>query len=80
MSHEERATELEAEADRLEEQSSEVGGHIAEVKSDWEAKKGDGGVPGAVPAGQEPDGGGADADGSEVGAADVEGEDAESSA
>ena len=51
----ERADELEGEADKLEERSEKVGREIKEAESDWEAKKGDASVPGAVPDGDEGD-------------------------
>ena len=49
MEHEERAEELEREADKLEEESERVGDRIEEARSDWEAKEDDAAVPGAQP-------------------------------
>jgi hypothetical protein len=46
--HEERAGELMKEADRLAEKSEELKEEIKDTKADWDAKKGDPLVPGAV--------------------------------
>jgi hypothetical protein len=48
MEFERRSGELEGQAERLEQQSDRVGGRIEEAKRDWEAKKSDSSVPGAV--------------------------------
>jgi hypothetical protein len=50
--HEERADELEQEADRVGEASEGLKGDIKQAKSDWEAKKGDQQVPGALDEGE----------------------------
>ena len=47
MEHEERADELEREADKLEEHSQEVGQRIEDTRSEWESKQQDQAVPGA---------------------------------
>ncbi len=46
--HEEKADAVEAEIDRLERESSELEGEIADTREDWERKKGDDNVPGAA--------------------------------
>jgi hypothetical protein len=46
--HEEKANELEREADDLEQRSDRVGREVEETKSDWEARQADENVPGAV--------------------------------
>ncbi len=51
-----KADELDAEADRLEKRSEEVGEHTDHAESDWEAKKQDESVPGAQPSDEERDG------------------------
>jgi hypothetical protein len=48
-SYEKKSDEAASEADKLAEQGELVDKHIDESKSDWEAKQGDTGVPGAVP-------------------------------
>ena len=48
MEYEERSTELEQEADRLEQERDRVAGHIDEARRDWESKKSDESIPGAV--------------------------------
>jgi hypothetical protein len=53
VEHEERADELEHEAETLEQHSDRVGEHIEEARRDWEAKQGDPTVPGAQPHGEE---------------------------
>ena len=54
--HEREARELEAEADRMEAETRELDDEIGAVRSDWESKKQDQSVPGAVPAeGEEPE-------------------------
>jgi hypothetical protein len=50
-----RADALEEEADRLEDASENVGGEIAEARSDWERKKGDPQAPGAWEESEEDD-------------------------
>ena len=45
---EERADQAEAGADEMEEQSERLSDEIDEVRSDWEQKKGDPTVPGAM--------------------------------
>ena len=47
MEHEERANELEREADRLEQHSEQVGQRIEDARSEWKSKQQDQGVPGA---------------------------------
>ena len=49
MEHDEQADDLEAKADRLEQRSDELGETIDETEADWERKKKDESVPGAVP-------------------------------
>ena len=46
--HEERADDLERDADRLEEQSKEVQGRVDEARSDFESKLGDPQAPGLL--------------------------------
>jgi hypothetical protein len=46
--HEEKADELEGDADRLEEQSKEVQGRVDKVRSDFEGKLGDIQAPGLL--------------------------------
>jgi hypothetical protein len=48
MDHQERADELEREADAAEQPSKQLDQEIEEARSDWEAKKSDLQVPGAV--------------------------------
>jgi hypothetical protein len=48
VEHEERADELIEEADRAGQASEKLKEDIGQVKSDWESKKGDAQVPGAV--------------------------------
>jgi hypothetical protein len=43
------ADEMEAEADRLEARSKELGENVDDVRKDWERKRSDQGVPGANP-------------------------------
>lgn len=50
MEHEEQGDRLEAEAERMEEHSGEVGEGIEETREDWESKQQDPSVPGAQPA------------------------------
>jgi hypothetical protein len=47
--HDEKAQELEREAEDLEEQSDRVGEHIDDTRRDWESKEQDPSVPGAQP-------------------------------
>jgi hypothetical protein len=47
MDHQERAEELEREAEKLEQHNEHVGGQIEGVRRDWESKKEDQDVPGA---------------------------------
>jgi hypothetical protein len=47
MEHEERADQLEREADKLQEHSQEVGQRIEDTRSEWESKQQDAKVPGA---------------------------------
>jgi hypothetical protein len=49
IEHDEQGQKLEHEADRLEQDSDQVGEHIKEARRDWEAKERDPGVPGAQP-------------------------------
>jgi hypothetical protein len=46
---EELADQLERDADRMQQRSEELGEKVAEVRQDWERKRGDQGVPGAPP-------------------------------
>ncbi|HKP89973.1 MAG TPA: hypothetical protein VJT75_08365 [Thermoleophilaceae bacterium] len=48
MEHHERADELEREADKAAEPSEQLEQEIEETRSDWESKKSDQRVPGAV--------------------------------
>jgi hypothetical protein len=48
VEHEERADELMEEAERLGKPSEQLKDEIDEARSDWEAKKGDQQVPGAL--------------------------------
>jgi len=57
--HEERTDELMEDADRIEEASKDLEGDIRETKTDWETKKGDSQVPGAL---EEGDAGDAESD------------------
>jgi hypothetical protein len=50
VEHEEQGETLEAEAERMEEHSDEVGERIEEAREDWESKQNDPSVPGAQPA------------------------------
>ena len=47
MEHEERADELEREADKLEQHTEHVGDQIEGARRDWESKQEDQDVPGA---------------------------------
>ena len=47
MEHQERADALDREADDLEQQSERLRDEVDDVREDWEAKKGDGSLPGA---------------------------------
>lgn len=47
--HDEKARQLEREAEDLEEQSDRVGEHIDDTRRDWESKEQDPSVPGAQP-------------------------------
>jgi hypothetical protein len=49
VEHEERAEDMERDADRMEHESEKVGDRIEEAKEDWEAKEKDTSVPGAQP-------------------------------
>lgn len=49
MEYHERADEIDKEADDLAEQSERLGEEVADVRDDWEAKKGDASLPGAQP-------------------------------
>jgi hypothetical protein len=48
LGFEQRSDELEGQAEQLEQQRDKVGGRIEEAKRDWDAKKSDSSVPGAV--------------------------------
>ena len=54
--HDERADELEREAEDMQERTDRLEDEIGDVREDWERKKGDSKVPGA------PDDGGGDED------------------
>jgi hypothetical protein len=43
------ADQLDEEADKLERRSEELGSKVQDVRDDWERKRADPGVPGAVP-------------------------------
>ena len=47
--HDEKAQQLEREAEDLEERSDRVGEHIDDTRRDWESKEQDPSVPGAQP-------------------------------
>ena len=47
MEHDEHAQELEREAEKLEQHSDVIGGHIDDARQDWKAKEKDPAVPGA---------------------------------
>jgi hypothetical protein len=47
--HEERADELEAEAEHLKERTDKLEAEIGDVREDWERKKSDPSIPGAPP-------------------------------
>jgi hypothetical protein len=49
MEHEERAREMERDADRMEEHSDKLGERIEETRREWEAKEQDPSIPGAQP-------------------------------
>jgi predicted nuclease with TOPRIM domain len=46
--HDERAQELERELDEMEERTDRLEDETSEAREDWERKKADAGVPGAV--------------------------------
>jgi len=48
-SYEKKSDEAASQADKLEEEGERLDKKIGEAKSDWEAKKSDSSVPGAVP-------------------------------
>lgn len=52
--HVELADEFDRRADELERQNAELETEIDEVRKDWETKRNDPGVPGAVPPDAEP--------------------------
>jgi hypothetical protein len=47
VEYDERADQLERDADKMEQESKRVGGRIEESRSDWESKEADQTVPGA---------------------------------
>jgi hypothetical protein len=47
MEYDERAEQLEREADKMEQESERVKGRVDETRSDWESKEADQQVPGA---------------------------------
>jgi hypothetical protein len=49
VEHDERADELEREAEKLDGESDRIGEHIEDAKQEWEAKQADPAVPGAQP-------------------------------
>jgi hypothetical protein len=49
MEHEERAREMERDADEMEEHSAKVGEQIDETRREWDAKERDPSIPGAQP-------------------------------
>lgn len=51
MDHQERSSDLERDAERMDERADELEGRIKETKQDWESKKHDQSVPGAQPEG-----------------------------
>ncbi len=60
MDHEEKARELERDADEMEEHSDKVGERIEETRRDWEAKEQDPSIPGAQPDPDNPDAAGSE--------------------
>jgi predicted nucleic acid-binding Zn-ribbon protein len=52
--HEKQADKLEQEADELEDRSERLDEEISDAREDWEAKKRDDSVPGAVESEDEP--------------------------
>ena len=50
MDYQERSDQLEGEADKLEAEGQRVEEHVKETRQDWEAKKQDDQVPGAMEA------------------------------
>ena len=53
--HDERADELEREADDMQERSDRLEDEIGDVREEWERKQGDPAVPGAVDDGDDRD-------------------------
>jgi hypothetical protein len=53
--HEQLADELESDSDRMEERSDELGDEISDARDEWQRKRGDASVPGAVPTTEESD-------------------------
>jgi len=49
MEHDEQADQVERDLDEMEERSEELGKEIEETEADWERKKQDDSVPGALP-------------------------------
>jgi hypothetical protein len=49
MEHEEKADQMEDDAERMEHHSEQLGDRIDDVKEDWERKEQDASVPGAQP-------------------------------
>jgi len=49
MEHDEQADQVERDLDEMEERSEELGKEIEETEADWERKKADDSVPGALP-------------------------------
>ncbi len=47
--HEQLADELDHDVERMEQESDRLEEEISGVRADWESKRADGGVPGAVP-------------------------------
>jgi hypothetical protein len=47
--HESLADQLDKEADQLERRSEELGDEVDQARQDWQGKRADQGVPGAVP-------------------------------
>lgn len=79
MDYQERSSELEKDADRMEERSDELEGEIEDAGQEWKSKQTDQSVPGAQPteaAGTDEEGAqAADEDDSEADSAEADGED-----
>lgn len=47
--HDKLADQMEQEGEQMEQRSAELGDEISDVRDDWQRKRADEGVPGAVP-------------------------------